>query len=289
MARHFFLSAFLLFFSLGNPVFGISGKPPVAGQGPDVQAADVPDSPAGLQAQFEEMITAKDKKHDKRREQLIDQLQIPDADKWFPSVFGNDAGEKLAATYRSTWEKFEDSLTSNVSGLSSNGKTHISAKEISIPSKPAADAATEFSKPTSAIFYAVTAAKDKEPGSPLPGVYVYVQGAFRCINWQTLYGLPGVKPMRIRIGGNVALAQLLQHVNPVYPDDARAKKVPGTVILHVVIDTDGRVMEVQPVSGPTELVEASENAVRQWRYQPTLLNGDPVQIDTLVSVVFSLH
>lgn len=109
---------------------------------------------------------------------MTDQLQIPDADKWFPSVFGNDAGEKLAATYRSTWETVEDSLIGNVSGLFSNGKTHISVKEISNPPKPAADAATEFTKSASAIFYAVTAAKDKEPGSPLPGVYVYVQGAF---------------------------------------------------------------------------------------------------------------
>ncbi len=60
-------------------------------------------------------------------------------------------------------------------------------------------------------------------------------------------------------------------------------------MLHVVLSREGYVSQITFVSGPPELMAASMNAVRQWRYQPTLLNGDPVEVDTMISVVFSLR
>jgi hypothetical protein len=123
----------------------------------------------------------------------------------------------------------------------------------------------------------------------LPGVYTYAQGAFRLVNWRTLYDLPYVKPMRIRIGENVAAAKLVQKVDPVYPAEAPKNKVSRSVVLHVVEDMDGHILQIQPVSGPPELLDAAIEAVKQWRYSPTLLNGDPVQVDTLIEIVFSLH
>lgn len=60
-------------------------------------------------------------------------------------------------------------------------------------------------------------------------------------------------------------------------------------MLHVVLSREGYVSQITFVSRPPELMAASMNAVRQWRYQPTLLNGDPVEVDTMISVVFSLR
>lgn len=120
--------------------------------------------------------------------------------------------------------------------------------------------------------------------SVLPGVYVYVAGAFRIINWATLYELPGAKPMRIRLAPNAVLGSLVYQVNPTPPPDPHMQ---GTVILHIVIDVDGNVSQIDAVSGPRELVEAATNAVRQWRYRPMMLNGDPVEVDTTVAVVFA--
>src|SRR5271156_2945472 len=77
----------------------------------------VPDSPAGLQAQLEEILKIKDEKELKRREQLISELRIPDPDPWFASAFGNDDGGKLAEAYRSTWEEFADSVNNGVAKL----------------------------------------------------------------------------------------------------------------------------------------------------------------------------
>jgi TonB family protein len=94
---------------------------------------------------------------------------------------------------------------------------------------------------------------------------------------------------RIRISGEVAEAQLVQRIDPVYPPIAKVAKVSGTVVLHVVIGKDGVVQQVEFVSGPQLLLKAAMDAVKQWRYKPTLLNGQPVEVETTVPVVFSLN
>jgi protein TonB len=57
-------------------------------------------------------------------------------------------------------------------------------------------------------------------------------------------------------------------------------------VVHVVIDCDGNVAQLEPVSGPPELINAAMEAARQWRYKPTILNGDPVEVDTTVTIAF---
>jgi periplasmic protein TonB len=95
-------------------------------------------------------------------------------------------------------------------------------------------------------------------------------------------------PARIKVGGNVQAAKMLRQTLPVYPQIAKTAHVSGTVILHAIISKDGTVQELQYVSGPPLLMKAAMDAVRDWRYTPTQLNGDPVEVDTTISVVFSL-
>lgn len=95
-------------------------------------------------------------------------------------------------------------------------------------------------------------------------------------------------PGRIRIGGNVAAAQRLHTVPPMYPAIAKTAKIQGTVVLHAVIATDGTVKELQYVSGPPLLVKAAVDAVKQWTYKPYPLNGEAVEVDTTIQVVFAL-
>lgn len=92
----------------------------------------------------------------------------------------------------------------------------------------------------------------------------------------------------IRIGGNVMQASLLKQVQPVYPAIAKTAKISGTVVLHAVIGTDGKIADLQYVSGPPLLMKSAMDAVRQWEYKPTMLNGEPVRVDTTISVVFTL-
>jgi protein TonB len=75
----------------------------------------------------------------------------------------------------------------------------------------------------------------------------------------------------------------------VYPPLARQTRISGTVRLHAIIAKDGTVQQLEVLSGHPLLVQAALDAVRQWRYQPTLLNGEPVEVDTTVDVIFSLN
>jgi TonB family protein len=95
-------------------------------------------------------------------------------------------------------------------------------------------------------------------------------------------------PARIRVAGNVVAAKLIYQVPPIYPPDAKAAHVQGTVLLHVIIAKDGSVQNMQVVSGPPMLIPAATDAVQQWRYRPTTLNGEPVGIDSTIQVVFTL-
>ncbi len=99
---------------------------------------------------------------------------------------------------------------------------------------------------------------------------------------------PPATPQRIRVGGQVEAASLVNKVPPVYPPIAKTAHVSGTVVLHAIIAKDGGIRELQFVSGPPLLMKAAMDAVKEWRYKPTMLNGEAVEVDTTVDVVFSL-
>jgi|HubBroStandDraft_6_1064221.scaffolds.fasta_scaffold264878_1 protein TonB len=93
---------------------------------------------------------------------------------------------------------------------------------------------------------------------------------------------------RIKLGGQVVAAKLVAQPQPVYPPLARQARIQGNVVLHAIIDKDGRVGELQVISGHPLLVQSALEAVKNWRYQPTQLNGDPVEVDTTITVSFVL-
>lgn len=95
-------------------------------------------------------------------------------------------------------------------------------------------------------------------------------------------------PGRIRVGGNVQGAMIVTKVPPIYPAAAKAARVQGVVHLSATIGPDGTVQELSVLSGPAELTQAALDAVKQWVYKPTLLNGNPVQVETSIDINFTL-
>ena len=93
---------------------------------------------------------------------------------------------------------------------------------------------------------------------------------------------------RLRVGANLQAEKLLTKITPAYPPLAKQAAVQGTVSLTVTIAGDGVVKGVQLISGHPLLVAAATDAVRQWVYRPTLLNGQPVEVVTQVDVNFTL-
>jgi periplasmic protein TonB len=91
----------------------------------------------------------------------------------------------------------------------------------------------------------------------------------------------------MRVSGGV-IAGLLQHkVDPIYPEDAKAKGISGAVVLHAIIDQQGKIDKLSVISGPEALRDASLTAVRQWTYNPYMLNGRPRSVETTVTVNFT--
>ncbi len=97
-----------------------------------------------------------------------------------------------------------------------------------------------------------------------------------------------VTPQRIKVGGNVQQAMLVNQPRPVYPPLAKQARISGTVELNAVIGKDGTVQDLKVVKGHPLLVQSALDAVKQWRYKPTLLNGEPVEVQTTIDVNFTL-
>jgi protein TonB len=110
----------------------------------------------------------------------------------------------------------------------------------------------------------------KEPAPPPPVVHA------------------ATKTQMIRRGGNVIAAQALYQPPPPYPPLATMARVQGTVVLQAIIGTDGTVKDLKVLSGHPLLVRAALDAVKTWRYQPTLLNTEPVEVLTEINVNFRL-
>src|SRR5579864_7087748 len=98
------------------------------------------------------------------------------------------------------------------------------------------------------------------------------------------------QPHRVRVGGNVVPAKLVEQAKPEYPEDAKSRGMEGDVVLRAVILMDGSVGGLGSIASPDpSLTKAAMNAVRQWRYEPSLLNGKPMETVTTITVNFQLE
>jgi protein TonB len=95
-------------------------------------------------------------------------------------------------------------------------------------------------------------------------------------------------PQRIRVGGNVQVASLISQPHPIYPPLAKQARISGTVTLNAVIGKDGHIMNLSVAKGHPLLIQSALDAVKNWVYKPTLLNGEPVEVATTIDVNFTL-
>jgi periplasmic protein TonB len=97
---------------------------------------------------------------------------------------------------------------------------------------------------------------------------------------------PKDKREQVKMSGYVLASKLIYKVDPVYPNLARISRISGTVILEASIDEEGNVAELKVLSGHPFLTEAAITAVKQWKYTPTILNGEPVSVLATITVHF---
>jgi len=98
-----------------------------------------------------------------------------------------------------------------------------------------------------------------------------------------------VKHAPVPVGGDVKASKLIKRVEPVYPELAKRIHLSGIVILDVTVDEEGNVADIKVLRGHPLLDDEAVRAVSQWKYSPTLLNGEPVPVTATVTVIFSLR
>ena len=269
-------------------------------------AADsYPDNTGGLKRLARDVLKAQKENDSGRAAALLDRLVLPDHATWYRENFDSGAVARVLPKYDVAVKSLPTELARFFLASQQDGPTEIEAVRFD---RDCDDNASEQT------FNTLDARLKAVPLYELRFLkndhflrlfaFAYVDGAFRFIltpdfsepvpkraaGGSAGEGNEDSETVRmIRQGGAVTAASLVKKVQPRYPETARMEGLSGTVRLHAIIAKDGSVRELRVLSGRCSLARASIDAVRQWRYRPTTLAGQPVEIDTTIDVIFALN
>jgi TonB family protein len=259
-----------------------------------------PESAAGLRTLIQDMLNAVASESTDKMDSYSSGLTIPNHAAWFAKTFGPEEGARLDAKYSELLPRVSSKLSQRFSHALDGRMNDVS---ISVLEKPANASSGLDRAIIAAMLQPVSIYRANGIGpiynstSPGPmsrfpiylGDFVFVDGAFRYIDSEVFDALSTAPPLRIRQAGNVTAARVVYQPAPRYPDKARSEHVEGAVVLRAIINKDGAVKSLEVVSGDPLLATAAIDAVEQWRYTPTLLNGRAVELDTTITVTFTMH
>jgi len=261
-----------------------------------------PDSPEGLRQLIHDVLTATQAHDEQRISSLLRSFIIPNHAVWFGRVFGPAEGANLAASYGSRLPKEAEYMRKFFSEIvQTKGDLVIEpVKDSAEPGEGVIAGPLRQSIKEPVVFYSAGWRISPSASGRSLGYFVFIDRGFRRIDVEVLFALSALKPTggvpasagapkRLRVGGMVMMSKLINKVPPRYPAEARERRIQGTVRIQALVDKDGIVRDTQVISGYPLLAEAAVQAVRQWRYQPTLLNGESVEVETTIDVVFTLR
>jgi TonB family protein len=231
---------------------------------------------------------------------LISSLVLPDPEAWFRGVFGSDATPMLKEHPQSR-PVIEEDLIQFFSNLLKENFTDVTVQK---HEETYDDNSGEKIYPVLVMRQSPVPLYEVrfQSGTKLYRLWgvAYADGGFRFVG--NLHAPESFFPpeiaagqsvksiiKRIPIGGNVAKANLAKQVPPRYPESAKQEHLQGTVRFRAIIAKDGSIRQLRVLTGYCSLAEAAMEAVRQWRYRPTLLNGEPIEVDTFIDVIFALR
>ena len=224
-----------------------------------------------------DMLVAAKREDRSKLQSMIRETEIPNYQSWFTTNFGQEKGESWAEPYGRWLEKHEtefQELLVQLAQMDGEFATEKmdTAKRYDLLNGPLDEYLARWKRPTAA----------KGEQLVTIGDFFFVEGKFR---WDsnTQYF-----PFQKSKTASIAPAKLIKRVAPRYPEEARQKAIQGTVVLNVILRKDGSVSVQSVAEGDPLLSPAAIEAVRQWRYEPFVLNGQPVEVETKISVVFTL-
>lgn len=280
--------------------------PPAPVAVPQITIPSYPDTTRGLEDLMHAVMKASNSGDQPTVAAYGRSLVLPKPDGWFNSVFGPDLGPAYAASSESARVTIVNTVGPMAAGMLKENRKIIEAVRFDDSCNHNATD-TEYPVLLKRVrpepLYDVRFRSDSTDTVSIVSYFAYLDGGFRYTgnfkadqpihvkaNPAPQSSQPGDKePVRIRVGGNVAAAQLIHKVTPVYSDQAKRARVEGTVSIHAIISKDGGVRDAQIIQGRCLLAEPALDAVKKWRYKPMLLEGQPVEVDTMIQVVFQLH
>jgi TonB family protein len=320
-----FLLASCLGFLFAAPLFSApqQDSPPVAAPSPQVPPPQdpaklfnvtFPESSSGLEKLAKELIKSLQNSDTTRANALAQSMVLQDPLAWYTHVFGESTARNEGTTYLNGRNALPDQLLAFFSRAVQDHNTDVVVARFEHSCDDNA-AETTFGMLQSRLepvpLYELRLAN----GGHFVRLFafVYQDGAFRFVFLPKTPPAPAPRGkssppasgnkdrdvgnkaggpealIRIRQGGNVAAAKLLNKVPPIYPEKAREERIQGTVHLHAIIGKDGNITHLRIVTGACSLAQSALDAVQKWRYSPTLLQGQPVEVDTTIDVIYSLR
>lgn len=270
-----------------------------AGQGTQVA---YPASDEGLQQQLQDLAAAAKSKDGAKQVTLVRSLIMPDDSTWFKDEFGPAFGPRLAAAYQRAETTLKDEIQTVYEGNAQRGwlRPRIFRYDDAAAADSPVDNWLNCMEKVAPLYRTAfdgnrTAYQmGRRPDDPskyriisgdLPGYYVHAGGAFRFIPQEVLFLLPRVRPIRIQLNWDIMKSKLTSGSPPLDSLETMQrlmqehKPVYGKVVIHFVLDTNGKIKELSTVEGSPELSEPFLQAARQWRFEPTTLDSEPAEVE----------
>jgi TonB family protein len=244
---------------------------------PSATAIAYPNNAGGLRQLLNNMLFTAKREDPSELQSMIREMEIPNYQTWFTSNFGQERGESWGEPYGRWLTKNEKEFQDFFARLAQM------EGELVIQSLDSAKTWDSLNGPLDlyrAKWHLLGAPKDEHIIDV--GDFYFVEGKFR---WFTgAWYDPFQKPAK----HSVVPARLIKRIAPIYPTEARDKKIEGTVKLQVTVHKDGSVTVQSVLHGDAPLSQAAVDAVRQWRFEPFQLDGQSVDVQQTVEFVFSL-
>jgi TonB family protein len=249
-----------------------------------------PDSANGLKKLFRDVLDARRAADSDKLDRLMQSLALPEYRQWFQSTFGQERGSRIAESYSKMSVNMDSMLRDSISRILDEKLDHVEvlrfeescSLEVSADQYPILEARLQ-----PIPFYAVDFSDGKR-GRTL-WFFARAGDAFRYLGIIRFEPPPGLLgPGRLEVPLEAQQAKLLHMERPIYPERARRNYLSGNVRMWAVIGEDGSVRDLNLQFGHCWLVPSAMEAVRKWRYEPTLVNGKAVSVSTIIEVHYIL-
>jgi len=263
-----------------------------------------PNSTDGLQRLLDEILQAAKAKDSAKENELIHGLLIPADSTWFTDVYGPGFGSSLAAAYRRATPALEQEIRSVYEGNALRGWMKPKIFRYSDPESVNAPLdhflncmneveplyATAFQGDSQMLVLPLKAGPlGAQAAGDLDGYYIYERGGFRFIPRDVLMRLPSERPVRISLDMQIMESKLISKAFVRMPSEALKKRISGQVVVELVLDVGGNTKELKVIEGDPILSAAVLDAVKQWRFAPTQLDDDPVEVKLRIPFAFEIH